>query len=344
MGGGFGGIYIEMTILCLASYEKGREFMRAAAELGSHVVLLTSASLQGTPDWPPPYVHETFYMPDEGKVWNRQHTMNAVAYLARTRLFDRIVALDDFDVEVAAMLREHLRVPGMGETTVRYFRDKLAMRLKAQEAGIPVPEFCPVIHHGTIEKFLDRSPGPWLLKPRSMAGAIGIRKIHQQHELWPVLEQLADLQSHYVLEQFVPGDIFHVDTIIHNAEVRFALASAYGRPPLEVSHEGGIFTTRTLNPASDIARALAELNGRVMTAFGLRRGASHTEFIRAHANARLLFLKHRPGWVGPISRIWWKRQRVSICGRSGLGLRSHQTHGTMTGTMTRRRCDPITQA
>src|SRR4051812_3622105 len=259
MGGRLGGIYLDMTILCLGSYEKGREFMRAAADLGCHVVLLPSASLQGTPDGPPPHVHETFYMPDEGKIWNRQHTLNAVAYLARTRLFERIIALADFDVEVAAMLREHLRVPGMGETTVRYFRDKLAMRMKAHETCIPVPEFCPVIHHGTIQKFLDRVPGPWLLKPRSMAGAIGIRKIHQQHELWPVLDQLGDLQSHYVLEQFVPGDIFHVDMIVNNGEVRFALASAYGRPPLEVSHEGGIFTTRTLDPESDTARVLTEL-------------------------------------------------------------------------------------
>src|SRR3954454_4747266 len=114
MGGSFRRIHLQMTILCLASYEKGREFMRAAAELGCHVVLLTSESLQGTPDWPPPYAHETFYMPDQGKVWNRQHTLNAFAYLGRTRVFERIIALDDFDVEVAAMLREHLRVPGMG--------------------------------------------------------------------------------------------------------------------------------------------------------------------------------------------------------------------------------------
>ena len=45
---------------------------------------------------------------------------------------DRIVALDDFDVEKAASLREHLRVPGMGDTTARYFRDKLAMRIQAR--------------------------------------------------------------------------------------------------------------------------------------------------------------------------------------------------------------------
>jgi nitrous oxide reductase accessory protein NosL len=53
--------------------------------------------------------------------------------------------LDDFDVEKAATLREHLRIGGMGETTARYFRDKLAMRMKAREAGINVPDFVGIL-------------------------------------------------------------------------------------------------------------------------------------------------------------------------------------------------------
>jgi len=36
----------------------------------------------------------------------------------------RVVTLEDFDVEKVAALREHLRIPEMGDTTTRYFRDK----------------------------------------------------------------------------------------------------------------------------------------------------------------------------------------------------------------------------
>mgnify|MGYP007006505261 CR=1 FL=1 len=32
---------------------------------------------------------------------------------------------------IVARLREYMRLPGMGETTARYFRDKLAERMKA---------------------------------------------------------------------------------------------------------------------------------------------------------------------------------------------------------------------
>ncbi len=144
------------------------------------------------------------------------------------------------------MIREHLRIPGMGETTARYFRDKLAMRMRTAEAGLNVPDFIHVLNHAKLAEFLDRVPPPWVLKPRSMAGAIGIKKVHSKDEFWGIVESLGDEQSNYLLERFVPGDIFHVDTIMYEREILFAIASGYGRPPLEVAHGGGIFTTRIL--------------------------------------------------------------------------------------------------
>ena len=280
-----------MTILCLAGYEKGHEFLRQAKRQGCGVLLLTSLSLQGKAEWPLESIDEIFYMPDENHGWHREDVIKAVSYLARTRVIDRIVALDDFDVELAAALREHLRLPGMGETTVRHFRDKLAMRREARENGIAVPDFAAVLNYDALRRFMENTPAPWVLKPRSMAGAIGIQKIHRADELWPALELLGDMQSFYLLEQFVPGDIFHVDSIVSERQVVFAIASGYGRPPMEVSHSGGIFTTRILERESADALGLVAENERVMTALGMVRGASHTEFIKSKADGRFYFLE-----------------------------------------------------
>ena len=280
-----------MRFLCLAGYEKGHDFLREAKRQGCEVVLLTSLKLKDTAKWPTGSVDEIFYMPDRDHEWNRADVIKSVSYLARTRDFDRIVALDDFDVELAAALREHLRIPGIGETQVRLFRDKLAMRMGARDAGIRVPEFISVVNHPRLSAFLDRVPGPWVLKPRSMAGAIGIKKIHSAEELWPQLETLGDMQSHYLLEQFVPGDVFHVDTLIHDNRFVFNIASGYGRPPMEVSHGGGVFTTRILERDGAIASQLLEVNRRLLTSFGLSRGVSHTEFIKAHRDGEIYFLE-----------------------------------------------------
>lgn len=276
-----------ITILCISSYEKGQEFLRTCKNLGCRVLLLTVEKLRDA-DWPGESIDEFFFMPEELPV---QAIINTVSYLARWQPIDRIVALDEFDLENVAALREHLRIPGMGLTTIRYFRDKLAMRGRARESGISVPEFIHVLNHQALNDFMARVKPPWLLKPRSQASGIGMKKIRATHELWPILEQLGDAQSNYLLEQFVPGDVFHVDSIVSERKVLFAEAHAYGTPPLDTSHDGGVFTTRTLPRASAEAKTLNELNREVIESLGLIRGVTHTEFLRACEGGKFYFLE-----------------------------------------------------
>ena len=65
--------------------------------------------------------------------------------------------------------------------------------------------------------------------------------------------------------------MFHVDSIVSEKRVVFAEVHAYGNPPLEVSHGGGIFTTRTLPRASGESKALQKVNKEVIEALGLMR-------------------------------------------------------------------------
>ena len=183
-----------ITILCVSSYEKGQEFLRTCKSLGCTVFLLTVEKLRNA-NWPRDVIDEMFFMPDELPLVDLIH---AVSYAARTRHIDRVVALDEFDMENVAALREHLRLPGIGLTTIRYFRDKLAMRARAQECGILVPEFMHVLHYDDLREFMARVPPPWLLKPRAQASGIGMKKIQSGEELWPWLDQLGDRQSEYL--------------------------------------------------------------------------------------------------------------------------------------------------
>jgi biotin carboxylase len=276
-----------LTILCVSSFEKGQEFMRTCKALGCRVYLLTVEKLRNA-EWPREAIDEMFFMFEELPLSQLQ---NAVSYAARTRKIDRIVALDEFDMENVAAIREHLRVPGMGLTSVRYFRDKLAMRMRAQEQGVRVPEFVHVLNYDELREFMARVPAPWLLKPRSQASGIGMKKIHRPEELWPWLDRLGDEQSHFLLEQFVPGSVYHVDSVVSEREVLFADAHAYGVPPLDVSHAGGVFTTRTLERDSEDAKALRALNKKLIGTLGLPRGVTHAEFLKAHADGQLYFIE-----------------------------------------------------
>jgi biotin carboxylase len=276
-----------LTILCIATFEKGQEFLRECHRRGHHVLLLTADKLREA-DWPREAIDEFFYVPRD---IGREDLLKGVSHVAQSRQIDRIVPLDDFDVETAALLREHLRIPGMGETTARYFRDKLAMRVKAQNADILVPDFVHVLNDARIAQFADQVPGPWVLKPRSSAAAIGIRRVNTAPELWSAIEQLGDRRSFFVLERYVPGDVYHVDSIVWEREVLYHAAHRYGTPPMTTAHEGGVFTTRSLPRDAAEARPLAALNREVITTFGLVRGVTHTEFIRAHEDGRWYFLE-----------------------------------------------------
>lgn len=280
-----------ITILAVTGYEKGHAFLRQAKKEGAKVYLLTSLSLKDTAQFPRESLDDIFYMPDVDKQWNREDTLKAVSYLARHERIDLIVPLDDFDLELAAFLREHLRVQGLGESKTRFFRDKLAMRMKAEEAGLNVPPFVHILNYARMAEYLQQVPGPWVLKPRLMAGAIGIKKVERAEELWPMLERLGDEQSYYLLEKFIPGDVYHVDSIVYEGEIRFAIASGYGRPPMEVSHGGGVFTSRILERGSTIEQQLLAMNKRVLAGLGLARGVSHTEYIVGREDGKVYFLE-----------------------------------------------------
>jgi biotin carboxylase len=276
-----------LTFLCITTYEKGQEFMRECKREGCRVLLLTAEKLRDA-DWPRESLDDTFYLPAEIPLVD---IVQAVTHLTRSQKIDRIVALDEYDMETAATLREHLRVPGMGLTTMRYFRDKLAMRMKAMDRNVRVPDFVPVLNHDDIRYYLEHVPGPWVLKPRQEASAIGIKKIHAAAELWPVLDQLGDKQSSFLLERFLPGDVYHVDSVVSESKVAFANASKYGKPPMNVAQGGGIFTTRVIPRGSDAETGLRQINQDLIAALGLVRGVAHTEFIQAHADGHFYFLE-----------------------------------------------------
>jgi len=277
---------LPLTFLCITTYEKGQEFMRECKRQGCRVFLLTAEKLRDA-DWPRDSLDDTFYFPAEISVAD---VVKAVTHLARSRKLDLIVALDEYDMETAATLREHLRIPGMGLTTMRYFRDKLAMRMRALDRHLRVPDFVPVVNHDDIRYYLEHVPGPWVLKPRQEASAIGIRKIHAAEELWPVLDQVGDKQSSFLLEKFVPGEVYHVDSVVSEKEIVFANVSKYGQPPMNVAR-GGVFTTFTVARGSDADRGLRAINCDLIAALGLVRGVAHAEFIQAHDDGNFYFLE-----------------------------------------------------
>ncbi|TXD83322.1 ATPase [Subsaximicrobium wynnwilliamsii] len=275
-----------LNFLCITTYFKGEDFLKSCKADGNKVFLLTKKKLEHKA-WPWEAIDDVFYIDD----WVQSDITKGIAYKLRTLKFDRFVALDDFDVEKVALLREHFRMPGMGRTTAHYFRDKLAMRMKAQEEGVNVPEFTSLFYNEDINAYAERVEAPWLLKPRMEASATGIKKIYSKDELWPIIDALGDERDNYLIEKFAPGDVYHVDGLNLEGKVIFSRVSKYLDTPFEVAHGGGIFRSASCEVGTKTEKGLQKMNAQVMKAFGMQFGASHTEFIKSKATGELFFLE-----------------------------------------------------
>ncbi|MNS18873.1 argininosuccinate lyase [compost metagenome] len=278
------------TFICISNYFKGVDFLINLKKLGNRVFLVTSEKLRDKP-WPHDYIDEIFYMEGQDMEWNLEHLLLGVGNLMKSTKVDAIVALDDYDVEKATYLRENLRIDGMGQTTGRYFRDKLAMRMRAKSCGIPIPAFCSLFNDHDINTFADTVSAPWVLKPRSEASAAGIIKVYDKESLWLHINELGNNRFKYLLEQFKPGDVYHCDSLILDRKILFSITSKYLATPMEISQGGGVFRSANIPYDSDDDKAIKAVNEQVLKGFGLKHGAAHTEFIKCKDDGQIYFLE-----------------------------------------------------
>jgi biotin carboxylase len=282
-----------LNIICLATYFKGVDFIRECKAHGCRVILVTKEKVLRE-DWPRESLDDLIAVPNDA---GPPLFIDLLAFLARRMKIDRVIALEEFDVVTAALMREHLCLPGLSSSGAKVFRDKLSMAVYSRRAGVDVPEFVPLVNLEEVDEFMARVPGPWVIKPRSDVSAIGIRKVSEPEEVRRAMhemnerENLRERASYYVLARFIPGEVFHVDSVVNDGRVMFAGTNQYGRPPMQVAHQGGAYISRTLERGSADEKTLLAINKKLVRALGLERGATHAEFIKSDADGKFYFLE-----------------------------------------------------
>ncbi len=282
-----------LNIICLATYFKGGDFIRECKRLGCSVILITKEKMLKE-DWPRDSLDDLIAVPNDA---GPALMIDLVSYIARKTKPDRVIALEEFDVVTAALIREHFQLPGMNASIAKGFRDKLSMAASAREAGVDVPEFVPLINPDEMREFMESVPPPWIIKPRSDVSAIGIRKVETAEDVWQSFEEmnerdnLRERGSYYLLARFVPGEVFHVDAMVNNSRVVFAGTNRYGRPPMQVAHHGGAYVSRTVARGSENEKKLLEANRKLVKALAIKKGATHAEFIKSEADGKFYFLE-----------------------------------------------------
>ncbi|MCK9876649.1 hypothetical protein MXD59_12815 [Frankia sp. Ag45/Mut15] len=216
---------------------------------------------------------------------------------------DRLIARSEYDLLPAAHLRARFGIPGDRPADIAPLRDKWLMRTRAAAAGIPQPAFWSVADFRRTPPIPTSTPtsipastssatatsgataGTYLIKPRLEASSTGI----ETGDVRAVLERLdrlgAEAAAEVFVEEFVPGEIWHLDGYLRGGTVRAATCSVYVGDCLNFAFGSPLGSAQT----PDEPAALALLR-RTLPVLGQRDGCFHFELIRA-GDGRFLFLE-----------------------------------------------------
>ena len=332
-----------LTVVCLITFFKGAEFIRECKRHGCRVIVVTKERMLQE-DWPRESIDELFAVPNDG---SPEIFIDLMRHISLQHRIDRVVALEEFDVVLAALIREHLGLPGMSSSNAAIFRDKWPMGVRARVGGVTVPESVPLINRDELTDFMNQVPAPWIVKPRLDASAIGIRKLDTPEQVWILIEELDKRErlneraSYYLLMPFIPGEVFHVDSTVQDGKVVFAAANRYGRPPMQVAHGGGAYISHTIEHGSADQRKLFEINRRLVKALGLRKGVTHAEFIKSNDDGDFYFLEiaSRVGgaYIADVLEaasgvnLWREWARLEIAGESAKPPRGEKPRKDYAG-------------
>ncbi|MFB9243316.1 hypothetical protein IV454_13510 [Massilia antarctica] len=145
----------------------------------------------------------------------------------------RLIAVSEWDILSAATLREKFGIEGLHTRQALAVRDKVAMKTVVGAAGFNIPAYQGCSSVEELRQFVGRHGYPVVLKPRSLMGGRGVKIIASKAQL--------DAEQHgydfhdQECEVFHQGTSFHVDGLLQNGQLVYAIAFRNNRPPISFS-------------------------------------------------------------------------------------------------------------
>lgn len=196
---------------------------------------------------------------------------------ARHGRIERIIAMSEFDLDLAADLRAGLGVPGPTPQATRLVRDKVAMKRRVAAAGIRVPRVSPALDPAAVHDFVREVGFPLIAKPRTGAASHGVQKIDAPGQLERALRTMDAARDE--LEEYVAGPIYHVDGLVAAGRLVASRPARYVNTCLDFALGLPLGSIGLDDPGFN--HELDGLTAEVLAALELDTGAYHLEVIRA---------------------------------------------------------------
>lgn len=142
---------------------------------------------------------------------------------------DYSLQTDEYAVTILALINSELGLSGLTLEKEHKFRDKVKMK---QKLKIDVKK--PALY--TLDEAKnDTICYPVIIKPRTFAASKGVSLINSKDELlWALRDKKVDYtrasidtMDDYEIEQYIGGDVYHIDGIVFEGKIVFCVASKY---------------------------------------------------------------------------------------------------------------------
>ncbi|RKX76650.1 MAG: hypothetical protein DRP49_03060 [Spirochaetes bacterium] len=179
----------------------------------------------------------------------------------------------DFSLAVAR-IAEALGLPGHSPRAAALATDKVLMRRRFRERGVPSPDFAEIGPDDDIAALCEGIPGPWVVKPVDSMGARGVVKIESRELLADALEEARgySFSRRALVETLVEGPEYSLDALVEDGRlIRCGLADRHiFYPPCFIEMGHTIPSTLNQNDTDRIWNVF-EMG---IKALGLTRGAA----------------------------------------------------------------------
>lgn len=204
------------------------EFSRGLAECGARVYGVGDQPVAALPEMVRRSLSGYIQV---GSLWSSDAVIAEVREQLKGHQLDRIECLWEPGIMLAAELRRHFGVGGLSVEQANRFRDKEAMKVALDAAGIRTPRHVAVDTLAGCREAAEQIGYPVILKPVAGAGSADTYRVNTADELRNVLPRLRHVATVSV-EEFVDGEEFTFDTITVGGEIAYHNIAWYRPRPL----------------------------------------------------------------------------------------------------------------
>ncbi|MEW5290827.1 serine kinase [Erwinia papayae] len=233
----------------------------------------------------------------------RHHDVEEVfSQIAESFSVTRVIPNDEFAVWIAAWANHRWQLPGLTFDMAARFRDKKRMKEIACRAGIlTAREISPqAIKRGDVSF-------PLVMKPRSLAGSVGVKIITDAGQLSAITlaegDDYRDMdEQQYFFESYNPQPVYQLDAVMLEGRLALLSAGEYIGKPIDYldEHPLGFFSVAE----RDLRQVWRPFTEKVLAAFGGPDGVYHIEaFGDGGQGAELLEIAYRPGGAATVEMI-----------------------------------------